>query len=99
MTLAAERAIHIKTYGIVFLRDIQSDVFLCLLDLFIRFGSDDLLYYKFCLAGRAAHDLNGTPDVVDFQRAMLDAGHGKRFLNGLLLLHRQVAIGFVKRNW
>src|SRR2546430_13109309 len=37
-----------------------------------------------------------SPDVIDLERPMLDAGHGKRLLYGLLPFDRQVAVRVVE---
>src|SRR5437879_9153920 len=97
--IAAERPVHIELQGACLLGDVEGDFLASLFELFLGFRADRLLDRELRLVGICAHDFDGAPDVVNFEGPVLDARHRKRLLDGLLLLHWQVAIGVIDSHW
>src|SRR5437016_3832927 len=99
VAIAAERPVHIELQGACLLGDVQGDFLASLFELFLGFRADRLFDRELRLVGICAHDFDGAPDVVNFEGPVLDARHRKRLLDGLLLLHWQVAIGVIDSHW
>src|SRR5438094_1371713 len=99
VAIAAERPVHIELQRACLLGDVEGDFLASSFELFLGFRADRLFDHELRLVGICAHNLDGTPDVVNFQGPMLDTRHRERFLDGLLLLHWQVAIGVVESHW
>ncbi len=96
VAMAAKGAVDIELQKAFLLADVEGNFFASLLEFVFGRGADGFADRESRFVGSCAQDLDGAPDVIDLERPMLDAGHGKRLLYGLLPFDWQVAVRVVE---
>src|SRR5215472_8761501 len=97
VAVAAERAVDVELQQALLFGDVESNFLARQFEFFLGFRANGFVDRELGLAGICTHDFDGTPDVVDFERAV-SGRHRERLLDLFVSANVEVVVSMVEVN-